>query len=145
MTIISTGLRNHLMATGSLLDALEGGDIKIYSGTIPANADAALGSAVLLCTVTGAPSGIEFESAPVAGVLLKKVSQAWTGTNAASGTASFFRVVQSSDTGASSSSEVRLQGTVGILGADLELTNVELVASATLNINSGAFTLPPGV
>lgn len=142
MTILSTGLRNHLADTGSLSNALTGKVIRIYAGAVPADADAGLGGATLLCTVTGTPSGIEFEAAATTGVLLKSASQTWSGTNAASGTATFFRIVDSGDGGSASSSLVRLQGTVGLLAADLELSNVDLVSGAPLEINTAAFTIP---
>lgn len=142
MTILSTGLRNHLADTGSLRDALTGCQIKIYAGTPPPTADSVLGGATLLCTVSGDPEGIEFEAAASDGVLIKSAGQEWAGTNGASGTASFFRVVPSSDVGDSSSTALRLQGSVGVLAADLELSNVDLVTGAPLAINSGAFTFP---
>lgn len=142
MTILSTGLRDYLAATGSLKDALTGCSINIYTGVTPANADSSLGSAALLCTITGAPDGIEFEDTPAAGVLTKAASQAWEGTNAASGTAQFFRIVADGDTGVASTTAVRLQGTVGLLAADLELSNVELINGDPLVINSASFTIP---
>jgi len=48
---LSTALRNALMATGSLKRTMRGGVIKIYSGTQPANADAAA-TGTLLATIT---------------------------------------------------------------------------------------------
>lgn len=142
MTILSTGLRDFLAVSGSLKDALTGCSINIYAGAVPPNADADLGGATLLCSLTGAPDGIEFEDAPVAGVLIKSAAQTWEGTNVASGTATFFRVVAEGDTGGGSTTDVRLQGTVGILGADLEMSQINLVNGEPLAVNSGAFTIP---
>lgn len=142
MTILSTGLRDYLAATGSLKDALTNCSIKIYTGVTPANADSSLGSAALLCTITGAPDGIEFEGTPTAGVLVKSAGQTWEGENVASGLAQFFRIVADGDTGGASTTAVRLQGTVGLLAADLELSNVNLLNGDPLVINSAAFTIP---
>lgn len=142
MTILSTGLRDYLAVEGSLRDVLTGCSIMIYTGAVPPNADAAIGAATLLCTISGTPNGIEFEASSSAGVLLKSAGQAWEGTNSASGNATFFRIVEDTDTGVSSTTEVRLQGTVGILAADLELSNVNLVNGEPLVINSAAFTIP---
>lgn len=142
MINLSTGLRNYLAITGPLTGALTGKVIRIYGGATPANADASLGTATLLCTITGAPSGIEFEPTATAGVLLKSAAQIWSGTNVTSGTATFFRIVETSDTGAASSEDVRMQGTVGLLAADLELSNVDLTNGAPLEINSASFTIP---
>lgn len=48
---ISKALRNHVLAYGSWKNALHGGKIQVYSGTMPANADDAV-SGVLLATFT---------------------------------------------------------------------------------------------
>jgi hypothetical protein len=47
----STGLRNHLAAGGSFKRAFQNGRIEIYTGSQPANADAAA-TGTLLCTIT---------------------------------------------------------------------------------------------
>lgn len=69
----STGLRNHLLATGSLKDGLDGGVIRLYSGTVPASADDSIGAAVLLCTVSlaSAGTGITLAASASAGVITK--------------------------------------------------------------------------
>lgn len=52
MTVrLSTGLRNFLNSGGSLKQALNNGRIEVYTGTQPANGDAAV-SGTLLCTFT---------------------------------------------------------------------------------------------
>jgi hypothetical protein len=48
---LSTALRDFINADGSFKGALQGGELKIYSGSQPANADAAP-TGTLLCTVT---------------------------------------------------------------------------------------------
>lgn len=140
----STGLRNGLLDSGSLRDMLEGGFLKIYSGTAPATADDALDSAVELCVVSGdgVGNGLEFEASAVAGILSKSTSQVWTGTNSESGVATFFRFVSDTDTGDSSTVEPRLQGTVNVLGADLNLSNVSLVSGAPQAIQFFSVALP---
>lgn len=47
----STGLRNFLAKFGSLADALQNGEIKVYTGAQPSSADAAP-TGTLLCTIT---------------------------------------------------------------------------------------------
>lgn len=49
----STGLRNHLAGGGSFKKAFQHGRIEIYTGSQPANADAAV-TGTLLCTITAA-------------------------------------------------------------------------------------------
>ena len=139
---LSTGARNALAVSASLRGLLTGNVIRIYGGAVPADADAAIGTAVLLCTVRGAPDGIKFEAAPQNGAVVKLASQTWEGVNVANGTATFCRICPESDTGAGSGTAVRLQGTVGLLAADLEMSNVDLVNGAPLVINSGVFTVP---
>lgn len=139
---LSTGARNALAVSVSLRGLLTGNVIRIYGGAVPADADAAIGTAVLLCTVSGAPNGIEFEAAAQNGAVVKLASQTWQGANVANGTATFCRVCPASDTGSASATAVRMQGTVGQIAADLELSSVDLVSGAPLVINSGVFTVP---
>lgn len=141
---LSTGLRNALLSGGSLKASLDGGEIRIYSGTVPADADASIGSATLLVTIKNGGSGINFASSAASGVLNKASAETWSGTNAATGTASFFRHVLSADTGASSTSAVRIQGTTAVAGADLNLTSVSLTSGATQTIDFYSVAMPAG-
>jgi len=140
----STGFRDNLLDTGSLKAQLDTGLIKIYSGTVPATADDSLGAAVLLTTISdnGTGTGLTMAAAASEGVLTKDLTQVWKGTNAATGTASFFRFVQSADTGGLSTSEVRVQGTVGLAGADMNLSSVSLVASEEQLIDYFSIAFP---
>lgn len=141
---ISTGLAKAMLDTGSFSASLSGMKLKIYSGTEPATADAALGAAVLLCTVSdaGGAGALSFEAAAVGNALSKLSSQTWSGTNVASGTASFCRLELASDTGASSSSEVRVQGDVGVAGKFLNLSSISLTAAAVQTVDSLSVTMP---
>lgn len=141
---LSTGLRNALLSGGSLKATLDGGEIRIYSGTVPADADASIGSATLLVTIKNGGSGINFASSAASGVLNKAAAETWSGTNAATGTASFFRHVLSADDGSSSSSAVRIQGTTAVAGADLNLTSVSLTSGATQTIDFYSVAMPAG-
>lgn len=144
MLKVSTGLRNAMLDSEPLRDALDLGFLKLYSGTEPATADADLGAAVLLVTISvnGAGTGLTFEPAAVSGILSKEGDEVWQGTVASSGTAAFFRFVAPGDTGAASTTEARLQGSVGVLGADLNLSSVALTASAVQTINHFNVALP---
>ena len=130
----STGLRVAMLAaTKSVLD---GGEIRIYGGIRPAAADDSLGAAVLLCTVRlNGAAGIAFDDSTT-GILVKPTGAAWTGDNVASGTATFFRIVQSADTGAASTSAPRIQGTVGVVAADLNLDTVALISGLPTPVTS---------
>ena len=130
----STGLRNAVASDVSLRDALSGCVIKEYSGPVPASADAPLSGNTLLCTYTAdgvAGAGISWESAPVDGALIKLASEQWQGNAVASGTSSFFRICKPADTGASSTTAIRIQGDVAVGGAFLNKTNGTSVASGS--------------
>lgn len=144
---VSSGLRNALLDTGSLKAVMDGGKVQLYSGTAPVTADDAIGSAGtnnLLCEITlnGSGTGINFDTTAVAGVLSKAPGETWNGTNVASGTASFYRHVAIGDDGTLSSTQARLQGTVGTAAKEMNLTNVGLSASAEQNLDHYSVALP---
>lgn len=140
---VSTGLRDGMLGTDSLDGLMSGGFIKIYNGVEPASADAALSGNTLLCTISvdDTGTGLTFD-APTDGVLPKAAAETWEGTNAASGTATFYRFVLTGDTGALSTTEKRMQGSIGLAGADMNMTSVTLVASAVQPINYFIVALP---
>ena len=79
--------------------------------------------------------------APTAGVIVK-AADVWSGVNLATGTAGYFRMVTSLDLGTDNETDVRLQGTVSTSGADMNLTSINLVISATLTIDNFQLTEP---
>lgn len=141
---VSTGLRNHMMVTGSFKNAMDAGFLKIYSGTVPATADDALGGAVLLVTISlnSGGTGLTFETTATSGIASKKGSETWSGVIASSGTAAFFRFVTAADTGVLSTTEKRLQGAVGVVASELNLSSVALTATAVQTINHFNVALP---
>lgn len=140
----STGLRNKLLDTGSLRSILDLGSLKMYSGTVPASADDALGSATLLTTITNdsTATGLTMDAAAVAGVLAKASAEVWSGVNVASGTATFYRHVAVGDTGVSSTTQARVQGTIALAGADMNLTSTTLANGATQTVDFYTLNLP---
>lgn len=140
---LSTGLKETILVTSPARTALTGIVIRVYSGVVPESADSALSGNTLLLEVSvgGAGTGVTWESVTQDGALLKAASEVWTGTTVADGVATFFRAVMPSDTGAASSSAIRVQGTVGLIGTDMTLPNVSLVTGTVQNINAGAFSL----
>lgn len=143
-TKASTGLRNHVLAVGSLKAALDGGFLELYQGVEPASADAAAPSADLLLRVysDGSSAGLNFAATAVDGFLEKSSAQAWTGTVIETGTATWFRFVPPGDTGGASTTVKRLQGSVARAGADLNISSVALVAGAPQAINYCTVALP---
>ena len=141
---ISTGLAKAMLDTGSLKTNLTGMKLKIYAGTEPATADSSIGAATLLCTISdaGGAGALSFEASAVNNTIEKLASQVWSGTNVASGTATFCRLVLASDSGGASSSEIRVQGDVGVAGKFLNLSSVALTASAVQTVDYLSITMP---
>jgi hypothetical protein len=143
MPKLSTGLRNQLLASNSLKTIFAASFIKIYSGSAPASADDAV-TGTLLCTISIASggTGVNFAASAADGALAKSGSETWSGVNAATGTAGYFRHVAAGDDGTSSTTQARIQGTVGTAGADLNLSSTALTSAATQTIDAYAAGLP---
>lgn len=144
---LSTGLINATMATSSFKSALEGASgflIDIYSGTQPANPDTAA-SGTLLVTVSlgGTGSGMHFEDAAVAGVLLKDAAETWSGEAVATGTAGWWRLRRTSDTGTGASTTAsRMDGSIGTSGADMNQGTLTVTTGAPFLIPTAEYILP---
>lgn len=132
MLKLSTKLREDIAVGGSLKALLDGGLVKIYSGAVPASADAALGAAVLLNTLSAGGGGtpVTFNAAAPGGVLSKTTAENWTGNNVAGGTPTFFRYALAADVGDASVTARRLQGTAGALGSDMFIGTLPMVQGA---------------
>lgn len=79
---------------------------------------------------------------PASGVISKTSTETWSGVVASAGTAGYFRLVTSSDTGAESTTEVRLQGTISTSGAEINAPSAVLTLSATITLDSFSVTFP---
>ena len=140
---LSTGLRDAMLVVGPLADVMAGGKILIFGGAVPPSADSAQ-SSVVLCIVTdnGSGGGLNFETTAVNGVLAKSSSQDWLGTNLLGGLATHYRFVAPGDTGAASTSEPRIQGLVGEIAKDMNLSPVDLVSGAVTPLDYYTLALP---
>ncbi|MGE4341317.1 MAG: hypothetical protein AB7E55_36025 [Pigmentiphaga sp.] len=141
---LSTGLRDHLLTAGDFQSGVDGGAIFIYDGAEPATADAALSGNTLLCVISNdaAGTGITMAAAAASGVLGKNTAEIWRGLIVANGTASFYRFQGLLDDGTLSTTNKRLQGTVGVVAADLIFSSVNFVASNYKNIDSFNVAMP---
>lgn len=144
----STGLKNAILATGSLKSQFDDGYIAVYSGAVPADADAALGAAVLLNTYSdngqapGAGMGLDLDASAASGAISKPVAQVWKGTSVAGGTASFFRFYKTGDSGNSSTTDLRIQGTVGGAGADMFVQSTTFANTTEYTIDYFSVAVP---
>jgi len=151
----STGLVNKILgATGSggapFCTVMANGVIDVYSGVKPVNADAPVGSAVLLGTVTqgGLPfvagtatNGINLVLAVDRG-LNKSTSENWQFTAIASGQATWFRHRgNAADNGSASTILPRIDGTIGQFGADAQMDNTNIVAGEYHSFNKAEITM----
>lgn len=79
------------------------------------------------------------------GRLVKRSDQVWSGVAGATGTAGWFRLVGAvADAGSADSSEVfhRLDGSIATSGANLNMSNTNIVSGATQTIDTFALTEP---
>lgn len=141
---LSTGFRQGIAITDSLKALLDGGYLRIYSGAVPASADAALGAAVLINEISAGGTGtvLTFEATAPAGVLSKAVAENWTGNNLVTDTPTFFRYVLAADAGDASTTAVRIQGTAGALGSDMFISTLPMVSAAPQSFSLFQLTIP---
>lgn len=118
----------------ALARQLDNGYIRIYDGAIPTNADTAVGAQVLLAelraNVTSAP-------AAAAGVLTFNAVTS-DASNNATGTASWYRALQSNGTSAVMDGTVTATGG----GGDMTINSVAISLGATTEVTSWTHTVP---
>lgn len=146
----STGYRNiaaaAVLGTPPASSVMDGCVIKVYAGSRPADADAEVGSAVLLATysLNDTGSGLKWGD-PANGSVSKPPADVWSATAVASGAPTFFRYELPDDDGTLSNTAVRIQGKVGLVtdpGADLALSSLAIVNGAPLTIDAASATVP---
>lgn len=145
---LSTGLRNAMLSVGSFKGSMDTCTLKIYSGTVPATADADISATGLnspmLCEIFESNDGsttLTFDAATGADIA-KAVAEAWAGTNALSGTAAFYRLELAADTQVLSTTQLRVQGEIGTSGKELNLTSTVLTQSSVQNIDYFSLNFP---
>ena len=120
-------------ALNAIAPSLNGGSLRIYSGTAPANADAALSANTLLAVATlGSPAF----GAAASGVATANAITADSSADA-TGVPTFFRLLASNGT------TVVYQGTAGASGQELNLSSLsggQIVAGGSVSITSLTIT-----
>jgi len=129
-------------AGGCIREIFRKGFLKIYSGTQPTSADDVI-NGVLLCTIysDGTTTGLTFQDSAT-GTMPKTSTETWSGTAVATGTAGWFRFVAVGDTGASSTIEPRIDGTVATSGAQINMSSTSVTTSAVQTISTFQVTVP---
>lgn len=141
---LSTGCAKKLMDTGSFDSVFALCKINIYSGSKPTTPDD-VPNGTLLVTVSnaGTATGLTWEAAAPNGVCSKATAETWSGTIAATGTAGWFRIWETGDTPANSSTTAaRIDGTISTSGADMNLGSLTFTATAPFVMTAAAVTLP---
>lgn len=153
MTVrLSTALRNKLAGTTGFGTTFAKGVIHIYSGPQPLSADNAVSGTLLgIVSVDGLPfafgnvtNGLNF-AAPSNGTVSKAVEN-WKFDGIANGTAGWFRLMTNvvDDLADDSVTKVhpRLDGSIGVANADLNLSNLAVTTGAPNTIDVFSFTIP---
>ena len=96
--------------------------------------------------VNGA-NGLKMDYSAAAGLMVKDTTQTWSGVGVASGTqtAGWFRYISSvADAGALDSSSVylRMDGSIAVSGADMNMSSTSIANGATQTITAFSFTVP---
>ena len=131
--------KSMLDAFTTALDAGTQAVLEIYSGTVPADADASGAGLTLLASLpmTANPSfGAATDLNPGARITANTITA--DSSADATGTASCFRM--KTQTGGT----VCAQGTVGTASADMILNTVSITAGSTVSVTSATVTLPEG-
>jgi hypothetical protein len=134
---VAQGMLNGTTLSASF-DAGTAAVIEIYSGSVPADADASGAGLTLLASLTcSATSMTSFSDANPGGRCTFAAITSDSSADA-TGTASCFRI--KTQTGGT----VVAQGTVGTSSADLVLNTVSITSGSTVSITSATITLPEG-
>jgi len=141
-------LRRDICETRSVKDAVSNLVLNVYSGTIPTNAESPLSGNTKLVSYT---NGATFPDAnlvlvydDVTNSLILDTGETLTGTAAATGTATFFRLELATDDGLRDDvdlSRARIQGTVGIVDADLFMGSTSITSGSSKIIGGFALQL----
>lgn len=130
ISYITTLKNTRLNAVTTAIDAGTGaGKLKLYAGTVPTDANASLGAATLLGTLTFTDPS--FPAASAGAMTASAITQ--DSAADASGTATFFRITDSSDV-------VVAQGTAGTSGTDLVLNTATIVVGGPIVVSSLVLT-----
>lgn len=143
MATISSGLGQLL--TQALANALTGGSIRIFAGSVPVAPKLAETGTLLGVVSVNAVAGAGLHYTADGTVLVKSASERWVFKALAAGTATWFRVVSAADTGADDAAAVRIQGLIGTSTApqDMVWTDLTVLAGAPYTIDSFTYLVQP--
>lgn len=131
----------------SIQDIMKGCFLDLYDGTKPSSPDLEPAGTLLCTYYSDNPTdtlGLTFDDA-VSGVLFKAAAETWAGTAIASGVAKYWRLRTPGDSGADSSVDERIDGDVGLSGADMVMSPSNSITEGTVQVcNTFKVTVPIG-
>lgn len=147
MSKFSTGLRTAMLNATGFKTLMDGGELRIFAITapdvVPLTADDdETGELLMTLTAGGTGSGLNF-SVPEGAAISKAESEVWmTSSVGVDGKCAYFRFVRPADDGSASTTAPRIQGTCGLVAADMVLTNVNVTAGLPWTLNFFTVGLP---
>lgn len=123
--------------------------VHVYSGTVPADADADEGSGTKLLEISvdsvvmvagTADNGLDFDA--IAAGVLSKSADVWSDAGLANGTAAWWRMYDNGIITGASSTAKRCDGLIGTSGVTMILSTTTVVLGATVTIDEANFTMP---
>lgn len=150
MLRLSTGLRDKMLGTASFQTIFDFGVIFIYSGSQPTTADNAVQGTKLgevtvdanSFTFGNTANGLQF-AAPSGGAIEKDPNENWQFEGLADGVAGWGRLMgNDTDDLQQSTTLPRLDFSIGRTGADLNLSNTNIVVGAVHTIDVFRYSIP---
>lgn len=153
MVRISTFLALAMLNATGFKTATANGRLELRSGPPPASADAAAtGTLLALITIGGGtvtPGSntaydLNFDTATTT-TISKAAAEAWSGVGIAAGQIGHYRYKGNAvddDSADSSPTHTRIDGTVAVSGADLNMPQLTVAVGTPISISSFSFTLP---
>ncbi len=134
----STGFRNALLDGTDMTSLFDGANasLHIFSGTQPTDADTTEGAGTVLATID-LPATNAFAASAASGSIDKSATT-WEDTSAdATGTAAWFRLYKDDTVTGASSTELRIDGTVGVGSSfDLDISTVAIVLADPVTVDT---------
>ena len=129
----------------SFADMMKGALLRIYSGTQPSTADLAETGTLLIeitinAGVFASGNGLVFEDR-AGGVIGKKASDVWSGTGLAAANMGWWRLYDSSVSTGASTTAIRCDGSIGLSGANMNVSNLAVTVGVLSTLNDFTVTL----
>lgn len=141
MANVSNGLENAYFGNVGFRGALTNFVVRVYTGSLPTDANQApTGTLVAEFTLNGDGSTPLNFLAPVGGVLAKDPSVIWRATGLAVGTGGYARFCLPADVGGVSTTAYRVDVTVAISGAELNLNSLTFSVGSPHTIDTYQFS-----